>query len=307
MFDLSDHQLTTIATWAEVGILGFMLWEKYGPTLRGRAMTGAAPSRPYAKSTILKFFWDNRTIAVALFGLGVLVWLNLKQHAYVEPIGVRQQLQQTQSELGSAKSKIDELEKSRDATSAQVRGLQAELDVAAKDRDDAKQELKNKLEQIVTLDAQLRAARQDATNTRRDLEAARKAGAKPSDTAYVPTHMKLQFNAAGYKPVEIEGSTANIHWSWVAFREKHALECPEKILPWLCYSVAPRGDKNDIEQNIVLLTLVFDKPITYKEIQLFTNGASFQRGVIDHTDRFAIIEVWPDPANFVLGIEVTPP
>lgn len=194
-----------------------------------------------------------------------------------------------------------------DAARKEQTVLKEESDAASKNRDTEKKELENKGSQIAGLETQLKTAREQLATAKRDLDNMHKATAKASDTTYIPTHIRLQFNTAGYRPVEIAGDTANIHWSWAAFTEKHALQCTEPNYPWLCFAIPPRGDKNDIQQNIVILTLVFDKPITYKDVKIETNGAPFKYPLVDHTDRFVIIELYPDPANFVLEVEMTPP
>src|SRR6516164_5554049 len=75
MFDLSEHQLATISTWAEVAILAFMVWEKYGPHFLGGAgqLTAQQPA-----AGIWWALWANRTLMVAIAGMGIMVWLNLR-------------------------------------------------------------------------------------------------------------------------------------------------------------------------------------------------------------------------------------
>jgi hypothetical protein len=74
VLDLPEHQLTTISTWAEVAILVFMLWEKYGPAWGTIQMTpSVSTNHPH---DILRTLWDNRTLIVAIVGLGFIAWLN---------------------------------------------------------------------------------------------------------------------------------------------------------------------------------------------------------------------------------------
>jgi hypothetical protein len=68
MLDLTDHQLATISMWAEVAILAFMVWEKYGTSL------GSVPMK-----TVESGFWSrNRTLVFAICGLGIVAWLQLR-------------------------------------------------------------------------------------------------------------------------------------------------------------------------------------------------------------------------------------
>ena len=73
MFDLSDHALLQISTWAVVATLLFMVWEKYGPTLRIGSITLAMPRSHGVVGTL----WQNKTIIVALAGLALVTWLHL--------------------------------------------------------------------------------------------------------------------------------------------------------------------------------------------------------------------------------------
>jgi hypothetical protein len=73
VFDISDHTLTQISTWAEVAILLFMVWEHYGPRLWTNAMTAVTKSRHQGFQSSL---WENRTIIVAIIGLAIVVWLH---------------------------------------------------------------------------------------------------------------------------------------------------------------------------------------------------------------------------------------
>jgi hypothetical protein len=83
--NFSHHALTTIATWAEVGIILFMVWQRYG------AASGTMSASPQAtqrvrRSGFGRFLWENRTLIFAVLGLGLVAWLNLgreTQHAGV--------------------------------------------------------------------------------------------------------------------------------------------------------------------------------------------------------------------------------
>jgi len=74
-FDLSDHSLTTISTWAEVAILLFMLWEKYGSALFGPAPMTTQSKGPRGAVRVLL---DNRTLILAIVGLSIVAWLHLR-------------------------------------------------------------------------------------------------------------------------------------------------------------------------------------------------------------------------------------
>jgi hypothetical protein len=102
VFDFSDHTLTQISTWAEVGILLFMLWEKYGPNLLGRfgrrPVIGRSTELPHG------FFgrlWANRTIVVAIIGLGIVGWLYSHQDR-TTPAATTADIATTQSKLDAA-------------------------------------------------------------------------------------------------------------------------------------------------------------------------------------------------------------
>jgi hypothetical protein len=73
--DLSDHALTTISTWAEVGILIFMLWEKFGWNL------GVPPMIEQAKGSYSVFdsLQANRTQILAIVGLAIVIWLHFRE------------------------------------------------------------------------------------------------------------------------------------------------------------------------------------------------------------------------------------
>jgi hypothetical protein len=72
---MSDQMLVQIATWAEVGILLFIVWEKYGPVLLGGGQLIARPH--WTRAGIGQFLWENRSLVLATFGLILVTWLNL--------------------------------------------------------------------------------------------------------------------------------------------------------------------------------------------------------------------------------------
>src|SRR5258706_15658385 len=109
MFDLSDHALVTISTWAEVGILIFMVWEKYGYHLFPER-AGQMTREPATSPAFGVRLWENRTIIVAILGLALIAWLNLRQGGSSPP----------------------------DTT--QVANLQSQLTTVTRERDTARQE-----------------------------------------------------------------------------------------------------------------------------------------------------------------------
>ena len=85
MFNFSRHPLTTIATWAEVGIILFMVWQRYGAASGTMSVSPQATQR-VRRSGFGRFLWENRTLIFAVLGLGLVAWLNLgreTQHAGV--------------------------------------------------------------------------------------------------------------------------------------------------------------------------------------------------------------------------------
>jgi hypothetical protein len=138
----------------------------------------------------------------------------------------------------------------------------------------------------------------------RDLETARKTSAPDTTATFIPTQLRLQFNTAGEKPVEI--NSTNVKWSWNALTQRIGKYCLDTAFGKQCFATQPRGDKDDVDQKIVILLLVFDKPIVYKEIKVNLNGASFSWSQIDKSEKFAVVSVGPDPAKFVLEVNMTP-
>jgi hypothetical protein len=86
VFDLTDHQLTTISTWAEVAIILFMVWEKYGPAWGTGHLT---PFATLAHGGVRRFLWENRTLWVAILGLGFIGWLYLWRGVNTTAVHIR--------------------------------------------------------------------------------------------------------------------------------------------------------------------------------------------------------------------------
>jgi hypothetical protein len=134
VFDLSDHTLTQISTWAEVAILLFMVWEHYGPHLWTNAVTAVAKSRHQGFKSSL---WENRTIIVAMIGLVIVVWLH----------------------WGRVETSLTDVE-------AQKSTIMKWLQQAERDRDEAKQGAAAAEAQKATLVEWLQTARHEANETK---------------------------------------------------------------------------------------------------------------------------------------------
>lgn len=77
-FDLSDHRLTTIGTWAEVAILVWMVWERFNP----KPEASVKPLEYVVhKKQLIDYFVENRTLIFAAIGLAVVVWLNFREQS----------------------------------------------------------------------------------------------------------------------------------------------------------------------------------------------------------------------------------
>jgi hypothetical protein len=118
VFELTDHQLTIIGTWAEVAILLFMVWEAYGPKLRSGIVTVAVPVH---RAGLIGGFWENRTLILAIVGLVIVAWLHFRENRPPLPTD------------GFNQAQVDE--KIADAT----KQLKAQLDQATKDTETLRQ------------------------------------------------------------------------------------------------------------------------------------------------------------------------
>jgi len=138
VFDFSEHTLTTISTWAEVAILLFMVYEHYAPRTRAwllgaRVRTkGAAANRSRAWHSL----WENRTLVVALIGLGIVLCLNFGRDVVSrEEVEEQKQtliewLQRAESERDTARRDIAELYKSIHAKEAELSAESSKLTAA---------------------------------------------------------------------------------------------------------------------------------------------------------------------------------
>lgn len=73
-----------------------------------------------------------------------------------------------------------------------------------------------------------------------------------------------------------------------------------------CFDTPPNGDKNDKDEKVALLVLVFDHPIIYKNATENFNGAPMYAYQQEASSRYLALIVSPDPANFVLEVKPVP-
>jgi hypothetical protein len=128
VFDLSEHTLTQIGTWAEVAILLFMVWEKYGPSLGIGPMIRAAQGH----SGFWSFLRENRTIIAAIAGLVVVIWLHWGR---VAPSDLEAQrttliewLKQAQQERNAARGDASNQKRALDETNSKLAETQRDLE-----------------------------------------------------------------------------------------------------------------------------------------------------------------------------------
>lgn len=117
---MSDHQLLEISTWAEVAILAFMVWDKYGPNMGVSPML-AQLTHADRWPGFLKFFSQNMTIIFAAIGLGIVIYLHFNERreviyrpsaqqidAAVAPI--QAQLTQVRQQLAAKEAQLEVIE-----------------------------------------------------------------------------------------------------------------------------------------------------------------------------------------------------
>lgn len=201
------------------------------------------------------------------------------------------------NQMTTLQRQLNDTAQVRDVAIKQNEDLQLQMKAILKERDGAKRERDEKSTQLTKLESQMKALQ-------RDLETARKTSAGDTDTTFIPTHLRLQFNEANLKPEEIDN--ANIHWSWSTLTQRVGKECLDTPYGKSCYQIQPRGDKNDFDQETVILVLVFDKPISYKDIVVNFHRANLNWSQLAKEDRFAVISLWPKPANFVFEVNMKP-
>lgn len=275
-FDFSDHTLSQITTWVTVAAFAFALWQTYSP----RLWSGQnAVSNGAAQSGIFAFLWENKTLVVAILGVGILAWLNLRQTpSEVIAKAVSDAVTPIELKLNDETQKATELEQKLKAIT---------IPAADADIEKATSQLRD----------ELAAAKQEIIE-------AKKADGDPVSVTSLPTHIRLQFNASETKPVEID--SANIHWSWLPLVLRVGTMCVDTALGKRCWDMPPQGDKNDKDEKVVFLTLVFDHPIIYKSATTNVNGAKVSVFEQELNSRFLILLLFPDPTNFVLEVKPVP-
>jgi hypothetical protein len=111
MLDLSDHQIATISMWAEIAILVFMVWEKYGAAWGIGHLT--PPLAIFAHGSVWRFLWENRTLLVAILGLGFISWLYLwrgvpqPSNSEKETATIRTELEASQHQVALLQSQLE--------------------------------------------------------------------------------------------------------------------------------------------------------------------------------------------------------
>jgi hypothetical protein len=124
----------------------------------------------------------------------------------------------------------------------------------------------------------------------------------------IPTSLRLQFNAAGEAPQEIDAQ--NVKWTFVRINEFIALQqasCPPNPLtltnPASCLLPSPATATT--AQNL-LIFLSFSQPITAKKIKLDSHKAKIPEwDKTAQTETFAVLRFHGEPTNMILDIQPT--
>jgi hypothetical protein len=104
-----------ISTWAEVAIILFMVWEKYGPAWGTGHLT---PFTTLARGGVWQFVWENRTLWVAILGLGFIGWLYLWRG--MNPTAVPQSLPSDTAKLADLTGQVASLKSKLDAKTREL-------------------------------------------------------------------------------------------------------------------------------------------------------------------------------------------
>jgi hypothetical protein len=127
---VSDHTLAIVSTWTEVAILLFMVWEKYGPPQWTLPMIPLSGSLKFTNT--LKALWHNRTLIVAIGGLGFIGWLNFsgasvppENVAHLQP-ATPPATQRGAPEMASLRSQLSVVEHEREQRRQELRVAQAQ-------------------------------------------------------------------------------------------------------------------------------------------------------------------------------------
>ncbi len=107
-------------------------------------------------------------------------------------------------QVSAVEKRLDTSQQELAGVVAQNTALQNQLGSITKERDEGKQGLASISDQMTKLTAQLKATQQELTSARANSDAAHKDTPKIGALAFIPTHLRLQFNALGANPVEIE-------------------------------------------------------------------------------------------------------
>ena len=211
------------------------------------------------------------------------------------------------------KSKLDTKTQELGSATKQHTDLKSKLDSAIHERDSAKRESDEKSAELAKQDLKIKELQQD-------LETASKA--KPTgtdttsgaDTTYVPTHLKLQFNAADITPVELD--KANVQWSSVTYAERVAQKCGvqwyQNLVPlYVCEDILNPTDKDYVTRKVTIVMLSFDKPISYRNVVVDFHEADFHWTRLDihplgKQERFTTVSLWPNLAHVVVDIDMKP-
>ena len=135
----------------------------------------------------------------------------------------------------------------------------------------------------------------------------------------LPTSLRLQFNAVGEKPEEIEAH--NLHWTVVSYDEQRKQTPDRKYVcdpnslsggitltqPLLGQSIAPNCSYVDFpnyhEVINTILFLTFDQPISAKQIKLNPHGAQLPKWDTDTlSNKIATVYFHGEMAHMILDV-----
>ena len=190
----------------------------------------------------------------------------------------------------------------------------AERDAEKRRADTAERERDAARASVVPLKETVNAERQSTNDTIKkladELEAARKANGDPVPVDNLPTHIRLQFNSLYTQPVEIDN--ANVQWTWATLTRRMGKAClNEARVGQVCVRVnGPQNDKNDYEERVAMITLIFDRPISYRDVQLNANGVCVMKDMEARSSRYYSVILYPceknDNLNFVAEFTAKP-
>jgi hypothetical protein len=142
--------------------------------------------------------------------------------------------------------------------------LQSQIDSSAEAQAALNRRLSDKGALVARLESQLKSASRSMST--------KDGGGEIPSTASEPTHVQLQFNESGEKPVQL--SAMNVRsWGWYSFTERMGVLCIPGPFGKVCVVTQPHGDGTDSDRKTVLVGLYFEKPVIYKDIKLNAHGA----------------------------------